>query len=87
MILPVSDRCIVRMMLYKIEYADSASGLDLTRTTKIADIADIIENRFYDMWNPAFLDYNPDECRIYHSKWSGLSLAHEVEDTDRRPCE
>ncbi|WP_407897486.1 hypothetical protein [Scytonema sp. NUACC26] len=59
-----------------------AFPFDLTRTTNIADIADIIENRFYDMWNPRFLHYNPDANRIYHSKWTGLSFAHEVEDTD-----
>ncbi|MBD2412383.1 lipase [Nostoc calcicola FACHB-389] len=81
-ILPLGDRCAVRMMLYKMEYDGPAFPFDLTRTTKIADIADIIENRFYDMWNPAFLHYNADERRIYHSKWSGLSFAHEVEDTE-----
>ncbi|MDZ8189485.1 MAG: DUF1796 family putative cysteine peptidase [Nostoc sp. ChiSLP02] len=81
-ILPLGDRCAVRMMLYKMEYDGPAFPFDLTRTTKIADIADIIENRFYDMWNPAFLHYNADACRIYHSKWTGLSFAHEVEDTD-----
>ncbi|MFN6519468.1 MAG: DUF1796 family putative cysteine peptidase [Nostoc sp. CreGUA01] len=81
-ILPLGDRCAVRMMLYKMEYDGPAFPFDLTRTTKIADIADIIENRFYDMWNPAFLHYSADAGRIYHSKWSGLSFAHEVEDTD-----
>jgi len=34
------------------------------------------------MWNPAFLHYNHDARRIYHSKWTGLSFAHEVEDSD-----
>ncbi|PHJ62819.1 lipase [Nostoc linckia z18] len=81
-ILPLGDRCAVRMMLYKMEYDGPAFPFDLTRTTKISDIADIIENRFYDMWNPAFLHFNAYERRIYHSKWSGLSFAHEVEDTD-----
>ncbi|MBD2297743.1 DUF1796 family putative cysteine peptidase [Nostoc sp. FACHB-190] len=81
-IVPLGDRCAVRMMLYKMEYDGPAFPFDLTRTTKIADIADIIENRFYDMWNPSLLDYSPEAGRIYHSKWSGLSFAHEVEATD-----
>lgn len=81
-IIPLGDRCAVRMMLYKMEYDGPAFPFDLTRTTKIADIADIIENRFYDMWNPNFLHYSQDAGRIYHSKWTGLSFAHEVENTD-----
>ena len=81
-ILPLGDRCAVRMMLYKMEYDGPAFPFDLTRTTNIADVADAIENGFYDMWNPAFLHYSPDEERIYHSKWSGLSFAHEVEEAD-----
>jgi Starch binding domain len=32
--------------------------------------------------NPAFLNYSPEAGRIYHSKWSGLSFTHEVEETD-----
>ncbi len=79
-IIPLGDRCAVRMMLYKMGYDGPAFPFDLTRTTKIADIADIIENRFQDMWNPDFLDYNSTICRIYHRKWGGLSFAHEVED-------
>lgn len=81
-ILPLGDRCAVRMMLYKMEYDGPAFPFALTRTTNIGDVADAIENGFYDMWNPAFLHYNPDAGRIYHSKWSGLSFAHEVEETD-----
>ncbi|WP_341730938.1 DUF1796 family putative cysteine peptidase [Microcoleus sp. EPA2] len=81
-ILPLGDRCAVRMMLYKMEYDGPAFPFDLTRTTKIGDVADAIENGFYDMWNPAFLHYSAQAGRIYHSKWSGLSFAHEVEDTD-----
>ncbi len=81
-IIPLGDRCAVRMMLYKMEYDGPAFPFDLTRSTNIADVADMIENRFYDMWNPAFLHYNPDAGRIYHSKWTGLSFAHEVETTD-----
>lgn len=81
-IIPLGDRCAVRMMLYKMEYDGPAFPFDLTRTTNIADVADMIENGFYDMWNPSFLHYNLDAARIYHSKWTGLSFAHEVEDTD-----
>jgi lysophospholipase L1-like esterase len=81
-ILPLGDRCAVRMLLYKMEYDGPAFPFDLTRTTKLADVADIIAKDFQDLWNPAFLHYNPDEKRIYHAKWSGLSFAHEVEETD-----
>jgi hypothetical protein len=81
-ILPLGDRCAVRMMLYKMQYDGPAFPFDLTRTTKIADVADAIANGFSDMWNPVFLHYNPDHGRIYHSKWTGLSFAHEVEETD-----
>ncbi len=81
-IVPLGDRCAVRMMLYKMEYDGPAFPFDLTRTTNIGDIADMIENGFDDMWNPTFLHYNPDAGRIYHTKWTGLSFAHEVEDTD-----
>jgi lysophospholipase L1-like esterase len=81
-IVPLGDRCAVRMMLYKMEYDGPAFPFDLTRTTQIADIADIIENRFANMWNPACLHYSAEAGRIYHSKWSGLSFAHEVEASD-----
>jgi lysophospholipase L1-like esterase len=81
-IIPLGDRCAVRMMLYKMEYDGPAFPFDLTRTTNIADVADVIENRFYDMWNPALLYYDPLIRRIYHTKWTGLSFAHEVEDTE-----
>jgi Starch binding domain/GDSL-like Lipase/Acylhydrolase family/Putative papain-like cysteine peptidase (DUF1796) len=81
-IIPLGDRCAVRMMLYKMGYDGPAFPFDLTRTTNIGDIADIIENRFDDMWNPEFLHFNSEIRRIYHSKWGGLSFAHEVEDTE-----
>lgn len=81
-ILSLGDRCAVRMMLYKMEYDGPAFPFDLTRTTCLSDVADIIENRFSDMWNPALLHYDAEEGRIYHRKWSGLSFAHEVEPTD-----
>lgn len=81
-ILPLGDRCAVRMLLYKLEYDGPAFPFDLSRSTNLADVADIIESGFYDMWNPAFLYYNHDARRIYHTKWMGLSFAHEVEESD-----
>jgi len=81
-ILPLGDRCAVRMMLYKMEYDGPAFPFDLSRSTQIGDVADMIESRFYDMWNPSFLHYSAEAGRIYHSKWTGLSFAHETENTD-----
>jgi Starch binding domain/GDSL-like Lipase/Acylhydrolase family/Putative papain-like cysteine peptidase (DUF1796) len=81
-IIPLGDRCAARMLLYKMQYDGPAFPFDLTRTTNLGDVADIIATGFHDMWNPAFLHYNHDARRIYHSKWSGLSFAHEVEETD-----
>lgn len=81
-ILPLGDRCAARMLLYKMEYDGPAFPFDLTRTTNLADITDIIVNDFSDMWNPHLLHYNDEEKRIYHTKWSGLSFAHEVEETE-----
>jgi lysophospholipase L1-like esterase len=79
-ILPLGDRCAVRMLLHKLDYDGPAFPFDLTRTTSIADVADIIANQFADMWNPELLTYSAEAGRIYHGKWSGLSFAHEVED-------
>ncbi len=81
-ILGLGDRCAVRMLLHKMEYDGPAFPFDLTRTTKVSDVADIIENGFDDMWNPAYLNYSPSDNRVYHSKWTGLSFGHEVEDSD-----
>ncbi|OCR01334.1 lipase [Oscillatoriales cyanobacterium USR001] len=81
-IVPLGDRCSARMLLYKMEYDGPAFPFDLTRTTNLGDVADIIESQFYDMWNPGLLYYDKQAGRIYHRKWSGLSFAHEVEDTD-----
>lgn len=82
-IIPLGDRCAVRMLLYKLELDGPAYPFDLTRTTILSDVADIIANRFENMWNPDYLRYNPFEKRIYHTKWSGLSFAHEVEENDQ----
>lgn len=68
------------MLLHKMEYDGPAYPFDLTRTTNLSDVAHIIETGFEDMWNPAYLQYNPEHGRIYHTKWTGLSFAHEVEE-------
>lgn len=81
-ILPLGDRCAARMLLHKMEYDGPAYPFDLTRTTNLSDVADMIENGFEDMWNPDYLDYNDSQGRIFHKKWTGLSFAHEVENTD-----
>lgn len=81
-ILPLGDRCAIRMLLYKLEYDGPAFPFDLTRTTKVSDVADAIAHNFYDMWNPDLLHYHHDHRRIYHRRWSGLSFAHEVEDNE-----
>ncbi|MGB8699014.1 MAG: DUF1796 family putative cysteine peptidase, partial [Thermosynechococcaceae cyanobacterium] len=82
-ILSLGDRCALRMLLYKMEYDGPAFPFDLTRTTNPADVADIVASGFQDMWNPEWLQhYKPDEKRLYHGKWLGLSFGHEVEDTD-----
>jgi lysophospholipase L1-like esterase len=81
-ILPLGDRCAVRMMLYKMQYDGPAFPFDLTRTTQIADIADILDTGFEEMWNPHLLHYDPSIRRIYHQKWTGLSFAHELEDDE-----
>jgi lysophospholipase L1-like esterase len=81
-ILPLGDRCAARMLLYKMEYDGPAFPFDLTRSTNLGDVTDIVINDFQDMWNPDYLHYNIEENRIYHTKWSGLSFAHEIEETD-----
>ncbi len=81
-IIPLGDRCAMRMLLYKMEYDGPAFPFDLTRTTNLADVADIIQNGFHDMWKPMSLHYNHEARRLYHTKWTGLSFAHEVEDSD-----
>jgi len=81
-IVPLGDRCALRMLLYKMEYDGPAFPFDLTRTTNLADVADMIQNDFHDMWNPLYLHYNHEARRLYHTKWTGLSFAHEVEESD-----
>ncbi len=79
-VVPLGDRCAVRMLLYKLEYDGPAFPFDLTRTSNLADVADIIHNDFQGMWDPQYLHYSPADRRIYHSKWTGLSFGHEVEE-------
>mmetsp|Transcript_58894 Transcript_58894/g.140532 ORF Transcript_58894/g.140532 Transcript_58894/m.140532 type:complete len:869 (+) Transcript_58894:102-2708(+) len=81
-LVPLGDRCSVRMLLHKIEYDGPCYPFDLTRTTGLGDVADIVGTGFSDMWNPNLLEYNHDLGRIHHQKWQGLSFAHEVEDGD-----
>ena len=81
-ILPLGDRCAARMLLYKMEYDGPAFPFDLARSTNLGDVTDMVVNDFKDLWNPAYLHYDNTEHRVYHSKWSGLSFGHEVEDTD-----
>ncbi|NJL81776.1 MAG: lipase [Chloroflexaceae bacterium] len=81
-IVPLGDRCAARMLLYKMEYDGPAFPFDLTRTTNLSDIADMIASGFDDMWNPAYLYYDAEARRLYHRKWTGLSFGHEVEDWD-----
>lgn len=81
-ILPLGDRCAIRMLLYKMEYDGPAFPFDLTRSTNLADVSDMIATNFQNMWNPDLLNYVPEEGRIYHTEWAGLSFAHEIEPTD-----
>ncbi len=81
-LIPLGARCAARMLLYKMEYDGPAYPFDLTRTTNLGDVADIIANNFTDMWNPELLHYSHEARRIFHTKWTGLSFAHEVEDYD-----
>jgi len=81
-LVPLGDRCSVRMLLHKIEYDGPCYPFDLTRTTGLGDVADIIATGFTQMWDPTLLEYNHELGRIHHRKWQGLSFAHEVEDGD-----
>ncbi len=81
-IVPLGARCAARMLLHKLSYDGPAYPFDLTRTTNLGDVADMVAHGFDDMWNPNLLRYDPTEKRVYHRKWSGLSFAHEVEDDE-----
>ncbi|MFS8861213.1 DUF1796 family putative cysteine peptidase [Synechococcus sp. H60.1] len=79
-VVPLGDRCAVRMLLYKLEYDGPAFPFDLTRTSNLADVADMIHHDFQGMWDPQYLRYSPADRRIYHSKWTSLSFGHELEE-------
>jgi len=85
-VLPLGDRCSIRMLMHKIEYDGPCYPFDLTRSTSLADVADMIATGFSDMWNEHLLEYNHEAGRIFHKKWHGLSYAHEVEDGDDPIC-
>jgi len=78
-VLPLGDRCSTRMLLHKIEFDGPCYPFDLTRTTSLGDVVDMVATGFEDMWNPDLLCYDGELGRIFHRKWSGLSFAHEVE--------
>jgi len=86
-VLPLGDRCSIRMLLHKIEYDGPCYPFDLTRTTSLADVADMIATGFTDMWNGDLLHYDHEAGRVFHQKWQGLSYAHEVEDGDDPVCD
>jgi len=81
-VLPLGDRCSVRMLLHKIELDGPCYPFDLTRTTSLADVTDMVASGFEEMWKQDLLWYDHDAGRIFHRKWGGLSFAHEVEDGD-----
>jgi len=85
-VLPLGDRCSIRMLMHKIEFDGPCYPFDLTRTTSLADVADIIATGFEQMWYEELLEYDHDAGRIFHRKWGGLSYAHEVEDGDDPVC-
>mmetsp|Transcript_13184 Transcript_13184/g.30970 ORF Transcript_13184/g.30970 Transcript_13184/m.30970 type:complete len:818 (+) Transcript_13184:15-2468(+) len=85
-VLPLGDRCSIRMLMHKIEYDGPCYPFDLTRTTSLADVADMVATGFSDMWNEHLLEYDHEAGRIRHKKWQGLSFAHEVEDGDDPIC-
>ncbi|CAE8604577.1 unnamed protein product, partial [Polarella glacialis] len=81
-VLPLGDRCSIRMLLHKIEYDGPCYPFDLTRTTSLADVADMVATGFTDMWNEEQLFYDHEAGRVFHRRWGGLSFAHEVDEGD-----
>jgi len=81
-LLPLGDRCSTRMLLHKIELDGPCYPFDLTRTTSLADVADMVASGFEEMWYEELLHYDHDAGRVFHKKWGGLSYAHEVDDGD-----
>uniref|UniRef100_A0A0G4GVF0 CBM20 domain-containing protein n=1 Tax=Chromera velia CCMP2878 TaxID=1169474 RepID=A0A0G4GVF0_9ALVE len=79
-IIPLGDRCSARMLLHKLEWDGPCFPFDLTRTTQLSDIADMIRCDFWGMVDPESLWYDWEHGRYRHTKWTGLSFAHEVEE-------
>jgi len=78
-VLPLGDRCSIRMLLHKVEYDGPCYPFDLTRTTALSEVADMIGTGFTEMWNQGCLVWSEENGRVYHTRWGGLSFAHEVE--------
>jgi hypothetical protein len=78
-VLPLGDRCSIRMLLHKVEYDGPCYPFDLTRTTSLAEVADMVGTGFTEMWNQGCLHWSEENGRVYHTRWGGLSFAHEVE--------
>lgn len=81
-ILPLGHRCAIRMLLSKLDYDGPCYPFDLTRTTDTRAVADLVASDFRDMCNPQELHYVHEVRRIYHSRFQGLSFAHDIEDGD-----
>jgi len=81
-LLPLGDRCSIRMLLHKIEFDGPCYPFDLTRTTTLSDVADIVSCGFQEMWYEELLWYDIELGRVFHKKWGGLSFAHEIEDDE-----
>eukprot|EP00929_Paragymnodinium_shiwhaense_P041310 TRINITY_DN21469_c0_g1_i1.p1 TRINITY_DN21469_c0_g1~~TRINITY_DN21469_c0_g1_i1.p1 ORF type:complete len:812 (-),score=90.21 TRINITY_DN21469_c0_g1_i1:554-2989(-) len=81
-LLPIGDRCSVRMLLHKIEYDGPCYPFDLARCTSLADAADILRNNFQGLWEPSQLSWDGYQGRLFHQRWHSLSFAHEVEEGD-----
>jgi hypothetical protein len=67
------------MLLHKVEYDGPCYPFDLTRTTSLAEVADMVGTGFTEMWNQGCLHWSEENGRVYHTRWGGLSFAHEVE--------
>eukprot|EP00928_Gymnodinium_smaydae_P021025 TRINITY_DN1815_c0_g3_i1.p1 TRINITY_DN1815_c0_g3~~TRINITY_DN1815_c0_g3_i1.p1 ORF type:complete len:812 (-),score=100.53 TRINITY_DN1815_c0_g3_i1:543-2978(-) len=78
-LLPIGDRCSIRMLLHKIEYDGPCYPFDLTRSTSLADVSDILRHKFDGLWEPSQLQWDGEQGRIFHTRWHGVSFAHEVE--------
>lgn len=78
-LLPIGDRCSVRMLLHKIEYDGPCYPFDLARSTAMGDVSDILRHNFEGLWDPSQLVWDGRQSRLFHRKWRGVSFAHEHE--------